>query len=102
MGEFELVVMLAVLQRSSDAYAVTVAQEIRDRLGRSTSRGALYVTLKRLEEKGFLDSRLSDERASRGGRRRRYYSATPSGVAAVAEARAAIERMADGLEAQGG
>lgn len=99
MGEFELVVMLAVLQRPSDAYAVTVAEEIRERLGRATSRGALYVTLKRLEDKGFLTSRLGVADEVRGGRRRRYYRATPVGVAAVAEARGAIARMADGLEA---
>ena len=98
LGEFELMVLLAVLQRPEDAYAVTIAQEIRQRLGRTTSRGALYVTLKRLEEKGLLTSSFAESDRKRAGRRRRYYRATPGGVEAVARARAAIEAMARGLE----
>lgn len=100
LGEFELMVMLAVLHRKRDAYGVTIAEELEERSGRSTSRGALYVTLKRLEEKGFLSSRLARPEADRGGRRRRYYESTPDGVAAVAEAREAMRRMWRGLESE--
>ena len=100
LGEFELMVMLAVLHRRGDAYGVTVAEELEERSGRSTSRGALYVTLKRLEEKGFLTSRLQRPEESRGGRRRRYYDATAEGVAAVGEAREAMRRMWRGLEGE--
>ena len=98
LGEFELMVMLAVLHRRDDAYGVTIADELEERSGRSTSRGALYVTLKRLEEKGFLTSRLDRAHEQRGGRRRRYYRPTPDGVAAVGEAREAMRRMWSGLE----
>jgi len=98
LGEFELVVMLAVLHRKDDAYGVTIAEELAARSGRATSRGALYVTLKRLEEKGYLSSSLTQEEPERGGRRRRYYAPTPAGVSAVSEAREAMRRMWHGLE----
>lgn len=98
LGEFELMVMLAVLHRKDDAYGVTIAEELEDRSGRATSRGALYVTLKRLEEKGLLTSELARPAEQRGGRRRRYYRATAEGVAAVSEARDAMRRMWSGLE----
>lgn len=98
LGEFELMVMLAVLHRRGDAYGVTIAAELEERSGRATSRGALYVTLKRLEEKGYLTSTLARRDADRGGRRRRYYAPTPDGVRAVSEAREAMRRMWDGLE----
>ena len=98
LGEYELMVMLSVLQRRDDAYGVTIAQEMEERSGRSTSRGALYVTLKRLEEKGLLTSRLDRPAEQRGGRRRRYYRATTAGIAAVSEAREAMRSMWSGLE----
>ena len=100
MGEFELMVMLAVLHRRDDAYGVTIAEELEVRSGRATSRGALYVTLKRLEEKGHLTSSLQRADGQRGGRRRRYYRPTPEGVAAVSEAREAMRRMWQGLEGE--
>lgn len=98
LGEFELMVMLAVLHRNDDAYGVTIADELEERSGRATSRGALYVTLKRLEEKGFLTSSLDRPVEDRGGRRRRYYRATAEGISAVGEAREAMRRMWHGLE----
>lgn len=101
LGEFELMVMLAVMHRRDDAYGVTIADELEERSGRATSRGALYVTLKRLEEKGYLTSRLARADESRGGRRRRYYAPTPDGVVAVTEAREAMRRMWHGLEELG-
>lgn len=99
LGEFELMVMLAVMHRREDAYGVTIAEELAERSGRETSRGALYVTLKRLEEKGLLESALDRPTdADRGGRRRRYYRPTAEGVSAVTDAREAMRRMWDGLE----
>lgn len=98
LGEFELMVMLAVLHRKDDAYGVTIAEELEERSDRATSRGALYVTLTRLEEKGFLTSSLERPAEARGGRRRRYYRPTPEGVTAVGEAREAMRRMWHGLE----
>lgn len=100
LGEFELMVMLAVLHRKDDAYGVTIAEELEERSGRATSRGALYVTLKRLEEKGHLTSTLERPEEQRGGRRRRYYRPTADGVTAVSDAREAMRRMWHGLEGE--
>ena len=91
-------VMLAVLHRRGDAYGVTIADELAARSGRTTSRGALYVTLKRLEEKGYLDSRLEADEEAREGRPRRYYAPTHERVSAVADAREAMRRMWHGLD----
>ena len=75
LGEFEHLVLLAVLRVGEDAYAVPVRAEIESRAGRAVSRGALYTTLDRLEQKGLLRSRLGDPLPERGGRARRYYTA---------------------------
>ena len=86
LGEFELVVILAVLhliERHEPPFGSGVLEEIRGRAGRTVARGAVYVTLDRLEGKGLLASRLAGGPASRGGRPRRLYRATVRGLAAV-------------------
>ena len=98
LGEFEQVVLLAVLRMERDAYAVPILREIEKRTRRSVARGALYVTLERLEEKGYLDSWLSDPTPERGGRPKRYYKVKPAGVAALENSRNALQRMWEGLE----
>lgn len=99
-GEFEVMVMLAVLRLGEDAYGWTVAQELEDVAGRSVSSGALYTTLSRLEQKGFLRSREGEGGEERGGRPRRYLSVTPSGAAALARAREALEKLWSGVGAR--
>jgi DNA-binding PadR family transcriptional regulator len=101
LGEFELVVLLAVLhliERRDPAFGSRVLEEIRGRAGRTVARGAVYVTLDRLEGKGLLASRLAGGPASRGGRPR-LYRATARGLAAVKGAVASLARMQRGLEA---
>jgi DNA-binding PadR family transcriptional regulator len=100
LGEFELLVVLAVMQCGEGAYGVTIAKEMERRAGRETSRGALYVTLQRLVEKGLLASRLSGPESSRGGHRRRYYEATAEGRGAASATCAAMRRMWSGLESE--
>lgn len=99
LGDLEIVVLLAVLQVGEGAYATNVAEQIRQRTGRKVARGALYVTLERLVDKGYLRSRLGDTAAGRGGRPRRFYAATAAGVRAARDARAAMRAMWDGLDA---
>jgi PadR family transcriptional regulator, regulatory protein PadR len=70
LGEFEQIVLLAVLALGDTAYAVPVRREIRRLTGRDVARGAIYVTLDRLEQKGYLASRLGQPTAERGGRAR--------------------------------
>src|SRR5262245_9855272 len=98
LGEFEQMVLLAVLRLGDDAYAVTIRQEIEDRTGRAVSRGAIYITLDRLEKKGYLVSRLADATAERGGRSKRYYEVQPVGAVALRESWSAIRKMWEGLE----
>jgi DNA-binding PadR family transcriptional regulator len=100
LGEFEQMVLLAVLRLGDDAYAVPVLDEIERRTGRSVSRGSVYVTLDRLETKGYLRSRLGDPTAERGGRARRYYALRPRALAALRESRRALIALWRGLEAR--
>ena len=83
LGEFEQMVVLAVLQVGEGAYAVPVRALIESRAKRSVARGALYTALERLEAKGCLRSQMSDPGPERGGRSRRYFTVTPEGLACV-------------------
>jgi len=98
LGEFEQIVLLAALHLGDDAYGARVSETIGERIGRQVSRGALYVTLDRLEGKGLIRSRLGDPSAARGGRPRRYVSVTSLGVRALRESRAALLSLWSGLE----
>lgn len=98
LGEFEQVVLLAVLRLGDTAYAVPVRSEIQTRIRRAASRGAVYITLDRLEEKGYLESWLADATPERGGRPRRYYRVKPAGVRALEQSWMALARMWEGLE----
>jgi PadR family transcriptional regulator PadR len=98
LGEFEHVVMLAILRLKDDAYAIPIRQEIEARTGRAVARGALYTALERLESKRCLKSKMSDPVAQRGGRARRYFSVTPTGLRAVRASRHALLQLWSGLE----
>ena len=100
LGEFEQVVLLAVLRLSEEAYAVAVQNEIRRCTGRDVSRGSIYITLDRLETKGYLRSRLADPTPERGGRAKRYYTLRPAAVEALKESRRALVALWRGLEAK--
>ena len=97
LGDFELMVMIAVTRLGDDAFAVPVRRLIEDEADRSVSRGALYTTLERLERKGLLRSRLGDALSERGGRPRRYYEPTASGRESLERTRAALETLWSGL-----
>jgi DNA-binding PadR family transcriptional regulator len=97
LGEFELIVLLAILQAGDRAYGSAILKELHDRGGRPVARGALYVTLDRLETKGYVTSRTGDASASRGGRPRRYYSVRPVGVALLKRSLETLGRMREGL-----
>ncbi len=80
LGEFEYAVLLAAMHLAEDAYAVPIRELIEERTGRPVARGALYTALERLEGKGCLRSRMGDPTAERGGRARRYFTLTQSGL----------------------
>jgi DNA-binding PadR family transcriptional regulator len=98
LGEFEQVVLLAVLRVGDDAYAIPVREEIRLRARRDVARGALYTALERLEEKGLLSSHMSEPRPERGGRARRYFTVTGRGLSALRSSRRAMLDLWRGLE----
>jgi PadR family transcriptional regulator, regulatory protein PadR len=98
IGEFEHVVMLAILRLGEEAYTVTVRDEILRCTGRDVSRGSIYITLDRLETKGYLKSYLADPTPERGGRSKRFYELRPLAVNALKENRRALVALWRGLE----
>ena len=101
LGEFEQIVLLAILRLRDRAYGVTIGEEIRARTDRAPTPGALYTTLERLEDKGLIHSRLGDPTPQRGGRAKRYMEVTATGVEAVARAQRSYQRLLEGLELPG-
>ncbi len=99
LGTFEQLVLSAILQVGEDAYPPPVRAWIERSTGRSVNRGSLYVTLDRLENKGFLRSR-PDEEDGREGRPRRYLEVTPQGLAALRDVRASLLASWHGLESR--
>lgn len=85
LGEFEEIVMLTIGVLGEDAYGLAIKNEIERRLKRSVSLGALHTGLYRLEEKGYLRSRLGDITHTRGGKPKRYFKVTASGQKALKE-----------------
>jgi PadR family transcriptional regulator PadR len=101
LGEFEQVVMLAILRLGDEAYGVTVAAEITKCTGREPAPGALYTTLDRLEDKGMISSRLGDPTPQRGGRAKRYFTLTANGVTAITRVQQAYRRLLQGCQLPG-
>ena len=98
VGEFEQMVLLAVLQRRDDAYGVTIFDELARHTSRPVARGAVYMTLDRLEKKGLLRSSLSEPTPERGGRAKRCYNLTRPAVQALKASRRTLLSLWDGLE----
>ena len=103
LGEFELMVMLALMRLDDEAYGVPISHEIEQRSGREVALGSVYAALERLEEKGLVTSRLGDPTAERGGRAKRYFKVTAQGLHGVRETQKALVNLWRGLpELRGG
>jgi DNA-binding PadR family transcriptional regulator len=98
LGEFELLVLLATLGLGDEAYPFAIARDIETRIGRKASRGAVLITLERLEDKELVRSRYGDPTPERGGRSKRFFRLKPRGVQAVRDALGRFETMAAGLK----
>jgi|SRR5580658_9654988 PadR family transcriptional regulator PadR len=98
LGEFEHIIVLALLRLEDRAYGVTVRQEIEFRIKREVSIGAVYATLDRLETKGYVKSHRGDPTPERGGRSKRFFRVTAKGVTAVNRTQRALHTMTKGLE----
>jgi len=98
LGEFELQVLLVVIRLRDTAFGPEIARELEVRAGRRVSRGALYTTFDRLDDKGLLRWRTVPGTEARDGLPRRLYSATGAGIAAVRAAREVVRNLWDGLD----
>jgi PadR family transcriptional regulator len=98
LGEFEHLLLLTVLRLGSDAYGSDIARDLATRAGRRVTRGALYSSLDRLEQKGLLRWKAAEGSPLREGLPRRLYTVTGSGVAALRESRNLLRRMWRGIE----
>jgi DNA-binding PadR family transcriptional regulator len=97
LGEFELLVLLAVLRLGADAYGVTIREELERETGRAFTLGAIYKTLGRLQQKRYLSVRIGEPTAERGGRRKKLYELEPLGSRALKQSVAALRRLTRGL-----
>jgi DNA-binding PadR family transcriptional regulator len=96
LGEVGQLVLLALLRLGDDAYAVPIRDLIIAEAGIELSRGTIYVTLERLERKGYVTSWFSDPQAVRGGKARRIFRVKPSGLQAIRSAKRAVDRLSAG------
>jgi DNA-binding PadR family transcriptional regulator len=100
LGEFEQLILLALVRLGPEAYGVSICEDVVDRTGREVSLGAVYKTLERLEDKGLVASRMGLPTPERGGRRKKHYRMLAAGQRALKQSIGALRRMTDGLEAE--
>ncbi|HET7220955.1 MAG TPA: PadR family transcriptional regulator [Vicinamibacterales bacterium] len=100
IGDFEQLILLALVRLGPDAYGVTIRQEIEGRTGRAISPGALYTALDRMEKRGFVSSRLGEPTPERGGKRKRLYTLEAAGERALARVYDSLRQMASGMAAR--
>jgi len=99
LGALEHQVLLATLRLKGEAYSVSVVLEIEARAHRSPAQSAVFIALRRLEEKGFLRSRL-EGKSPESGRARRYFRITPAGTEKLREMRTSLLGLWDGITAE--
>jgi PadR family transcriptional regulator, regulatory protein PadR len=93
LGEFEELVLLTIAALVNDAYSVSICDELERNVGRPAKLGVVHAVLNRLEEKGYVKSKLGDATSARGGKRKRYYTITNGGKAALVLARDIREQL---------
>jgi DNA-binding PadR family transcriptional regulator len=98
LGEFEQMVMLALLRLGPDAYGAAVCGEIEKRGRRGVSVSAVHTTIERLEQKGLVRSRVGEPTPQRGGKRKRHFEIAPLGMKSLQASYRSLRSMADGLE----
>jgi PadR family transcriptional regulator PadR len=97
LGEFEHIVVLALLRIGEGAYGVTVRKEIEVRTHREVSIGAIYATLERLQAKGYVKSSFGDPTPERGGRSKRFFHVTTTGMNAMQRTQRVLRSMTEGI-----
>jgi PadR family transcriptional regulator PadR len=102
LGEFELIVLAAILRAGSDAYGIVIHREIEERTCRTVAIGSVYKALERLKQKKLVESRLGDPTPVRGGRAKQHFVVTGAGRQALQTTVETLDRMFDGLDVQWG
>jgi len=97
LGDFELMVLLALMRLGEEAYGVPISREIEQQSDRTVAVGTVYAALERLEEKSLVSSELGESTPQRGGRAKRYFRITRKGLREVREARSALINLWKGL-----
>jgi DNA-binding PadR family transcriptional regulator len=98
LGTFEQAVLLSILRLGEDAYGRAILRQVQVLLGRNVAAGAIYTTLDRLEQRGFVASKLAPGTAIRGGRARRYYVVAAAGKRVLADAQKTLAKMWQGVK----
>jgi DNA-binding PadR family transcriptional regulator len=97
LTDFELMIMLAILRVRDEAYGVPIAREIEETAGRAVTLGAVYLALDRLQENGLVTARLGDATPERGGRAKKFFRVTPTGLRAVRNTQRAFAALWKGI-----
>ncbi len=99
LGDLEELVLLAVFRLGDDAYGASIRSELESHAGRAPSISTIYVTLLRMEEKGYVTSSLGEPTRERGGKAKRFFRLEPEGIRVLDSVRRIRERMWEGLDA---
>lgn len=100
LGRLEQLLLFAVLRLDDDAYGATIRREVRERTGRSLTTGAIYTTLRRLEDRDMVSSRVGEPTPERGGRRKKFYRLEAAGLKALDVSWSELRDMSVGLAAK--
>lgn len=100
LGEFEHLILLALVRLRDDAYGVTIKEEIEARTGRELYIGAVYTALARLEKNGYVTAEVGEPTAKRGGRRKKFYELARPGRDALRQSQLALRGMSEGIESE--
>lgn len=101
LKQTEQVVMLAVMRKQPDAYGVSIFEELERRLGKAVPMATIYVTLEKLEAKGFVKSRQGEATAERGGRAKMFFALTAKGQSALTASLSALDSLRSGTQLAG-
>ena len=98
LGEFEILILFAMIRLKNEAYGATIHREIEVRTGRSIAIGAVYTGLARLQKNGYVTATVGDPTPQRGGRRKKFYEIEPAGAEALSKSVQGYRQMTAGIE----
>jgi DNA-binding PadR family transcriptional regulator len=93
LGNFEMMLLLALIRLGNNAYGVTIARELEEKSGREVVLANVYAKLERLEEMGYVTSKLGDPTPERGGKAKRYFQITASGIREVRDTKELLTKL---------